>query len=449
VLRRFAISFFLLLICICAWGRTRPHYGGTLRVETAVDPWRNPDGIARRLVFDGLTTFDTSGNVTASLALDWQADDNDHRWQFRLRPGVQFHDGSPLNSAAVVMSLNLSCSANCPWTTVRAVGSQVVFSGDSPMPNLPALLAGNEFLIALTRTADGQTPVNPIGTGLFQYASSTGGVLTLTANDNCWQGRPYLDQIAITANRAIRDQWLDLSVGRTDVAEVPPQDLRQAQQERMTVVVSTPVQLLTLQMSDSEALANPVLRAAIAQAVDRSALFNVIFQKQGQITASLLPQSITGYSFLFRADRDLNKANELRGGLMPQPLTLAADADGTMQLAAQRIALNLREAGFKVQVVNARNAMHTDLALRTLPLVGADPASAFVILLHSAGVNLPVGGQNPTALYRAESDFLNLKTVIPLLDLPRATAVGSRVRDFRLRADGTPDLAGVSLEETQ
>ncbi len=143
-------------------------------------------------------------------------------------------------------------------------------------------------------------------------------------------------------------------------------------------------------MSDTGALANPVLRAAIAQAVDRGALSNVIFQKQGEITASLLPQSLTGYAFLFPADRDLNKANELRGGLTPPPLTLAADGDATMQLAAQRIALNLREAGFNVQVANARNASRADLALRKLPLDGADPAAALETLLRGAGENVPV-----------------------------------------------------------
>jgi hypothetical protein len=120
-----------------------------------------------------------------------------------------------------------------------------------------------------------------------------------------------------------------------------------------------------------------------------------------------------------------------------------------MQLAAQRIALNLREAGFNVQVANTRNASHADMALRKLPLEGADPAAVLETLLRRAGENVPVTGQNPTALYRSEHDFLDLKTLIPLLDLPRAWAVGSRVRDVRLRADGTPDLAGASLEGTQ
>jgi peptide/nickel transport system substrate-binding protein len=449
VLRRLAFSCFVAALTLPSAARTRPHYGGSLRVEIEGDPWRNPGGIGRRLVLDGLTTLDADGNVRPALATDWKSDDNNHRWQFHLRPTVIFQDGSPLTSTAVAMSLNLSCTQNCPWTAVHAVGSSVVFTSDSPTPNLPALLTQDVFLIALTRTADGQTPANPIGTGPFQFAAFNGGVLTLSANDSCWQGRPFLDQIVLIQNRTIRDQWLDLSVDRADVVEVPPQQIRQAQQQRLTVVISSPVELLAIQVADSGALANPVLRSAIAQAVDRGALFNVIFQKQGQITASLLPQSLTGYAFLFPPDRDVNKANELRGGLTPAPLTLSAESDPTMQLVAERIALNLHEAGFNVQLVNMRNTPRADLTLLKLPVVGANPADALAILLRGAGENAPVSTQDFATLFRAEHDVLDLKTLIPLLDLPRAWALGSRVRDFRLRADGTPDLAGVSLEAAQ
>ncbi len=449
VLRRFAISFLLVLLCACAWARTRPHYGGSLHVEVSGDPWQGQNGLARRLVLDGLTALDANGLVAPALAVEWQSDSNDHRWQFRLRQGVHFHEGSPLSTAAVVMALNTACTANCPWTAVHAVGSTVIFTGDSPMPNLPALLGGDAYLIALTRTADGQSPANPVGTGPFQFTNSNNGLLTLTANESCWQGRPFVDQITISGNRPIREQWLDLSAGRADIAEVPPQELRLAQQQHLSVVISPPVELLALQMSDTGALTNAVLRAAIAEGIDRGALSNVIFQKQGEITASLLPQSLTGYAFLFPTDRDLNKANELRGGLTCPPLVMSADGDPTMQLAAQRIALNLHEVGFSVQVANARGAPQADLALRKLPIEGADPAAALETLLRGAGENTPVAGRAPTALFRAEHDVLDLKTLIPLLDLPRAWAVGSRVRDVRLRADGAPDLADASLEGTQ
>ena len=447
MLRRFAISCFLVLVCGSAGARTRPHYGGTLRVEVSGDALQAPDGLARRLILNGLTEWKADGSIAPALALDWKSDGNNHRWEFHLRPGVSFHDGSPLTADAVVMSLNLSCAQACPWTAVHAVGSSVIFTGDSPMPNLPALLAGDAYRIALTRIADGPTPGHLIGTGSFQFGSAANGALSLTANENCWQGRPFLDQIVITANRTTRDQWLDLSLGRADVVEVPPQEIRLAQQQRLTVLVSPPVELLALRVSDSGPLVNPVLRASIAQAIDRRALSNVIFQKQGEITASLLPQSLTGYGFLFPTGRDLNKAVELRGGLRPPQLVLWTNSDGTMQLAAQRIALNLREAGFDVRVITSQFSVIENLDLDKLPLAGADPSAVLEILLRAAGESASVAGQSPAALYRAEHDVLDLHTVVPLLDLPRACAVSARVRDLHLAADGRPDLANASLED--
>ena len=448
MLRRFAISFLLVSVGICAGGSTRPHYGGTLRVEIAGDPWERPDGIARRLVFDALTELDPSGTVRPALALAWESDNNNHRWQFRLRPGVHFHDGSSLTSAAVVVSLTASCNGDCPWTTVKAVGPLVVFTSDSPMPNLPALLAGDQFLIAQTATADVKIAAGRIGTGPFQVTGFSNGVLTLAANESCWQGRPFVDAMEIRVHRQVREQWLDLSVGRTDVVEVPAEQLRQAQQQRMTVLISNPVKILALQVSDEGTLANVKVRGAIAAAIDRSAIYNVIFQKQGAVTASLLPQSLTGYSFLFPTERDLNKAHELRGGLTTGTLTLATDGDGAMQLAAQRIGLNLREAGFNVQMASA-STRRADLVLREIPLAENEPAAALEQVMRSAGNLTPMTATTPQELLKVEQTALDEKTVIPLLDLPRAYATGARIRDMRLRADGMPDLVDASLEATQ
>jgi peptide/nickel transport system substrate-binding protein len=448
VLRRFAISFLLVSVGFCAWGRTRPRYGGTLRVEIAGGAWERPDGLARRLVYDGLTQLDGSGALRPALALTWESDNNSHHWQFRLRPGVRFHDGSLLTPAAVVASLTASCAVDCPWSAVKAAGPLVVFTGDSPMPNLPALLAGDQFLITLTATADGKTPVNATGTGPFQVTGFNNGVLALTANESCWQGRPFVDAIEIRVHRTVREQWLDLSVGRADVVEVPAEELRQAQQQRLTVLISPLVTLLVLQVSDAGALANIKLRGATAAAIDRSALYNVIFQKQGEVTASLLPQRLTGYSFLFPTERDLNKAHELRGGLTTGPLTLSTEGDGAMQLAAQRIALNLHEAGFNVQMASA-GTQHADLILRKLPLSGADPGAALEQMVRSAGEATSVAAETPAALFKAEQAFLAEKKLIPLLDIPKAYASGPRVRDLHLRLDGALDLADVSLEDAQ
>ena len=446
--RRLAISFVFLVAALNMAGRTRPHYGGKLLVEIAGDPWERPTGIARRLVYDGLTQFDAGGVLRPALALAWEQDNNFHHWQFRLRPGVRFQDGTALTAPTVVSSLTASCGAKCPWDTVKAVGPLVVFTNDSAMPNLPALLASDQFLIALTATADGRTPTGAIGTGPFQVTGFSNGVLGMVANENCWSGRPFADAIEIRVHRAVRDQWLDLSLGRADVVEVPAEQLRQAQQQRLSAISSQPLMLLALQVGDTGVLANVKIRAAIAASVDRSALYNVIFQKQGEISASLLPQRISGYSFLFPTERDLNRAHELRGGLASGSLTISADGDGAMQLASQRIALNLREAGFNVQMAPA-GTQHADLAVRKYVIAGGDPAAALERITWDAGELVAVPEQTSADLYKQERSILDNHRIIPLADLPFAYASAGRVRDLHLRADGSPDLAGASLEDAR
>jgi peptide/nickel transport system substrate-binding protein len=434
-------------LALPAIARTRPHYGGTLRVEIEGDAWQRPGGLARRVVLDGLTAMGADGLAHPALAVEWSAENDNHRWQFKVRSGVHFHDGTAVNSANVVASLTAICGAGCPWTTVHAVGSTVVFVSDAPLPHLPQLLAGDAYRVALLAPENGTAPARTIGTGPFQFSSSANGVLKLTANESCWQGRPFLDEVEIHEHRSIRDQWLDLSVGHADLVEVPAEQLRLAHDQRLSVVASGPASLLAMTVADTGALGDPNLRAAIVLAVDRSALSNVIFQKQGEITASLLPAEMTGYSFLFSTERDLNKAHELRGGVSGPMLTLVAEGGPVMQLAAQRIALNLRDAGFNVQVGNAGAAQHVDLTLRRVALESSEPGAALESVLRSAGLGVPVNEDAPEGIYKVEREVLDTYRIIPLLYLPRAYAVGGRVRDLRLSVEGAPQLADLSLED--
>ena len=446
MLRRSAISFFLVLVSVVAVARTRPHYGGTLRVEIEGDPWQQPNGIARRLVYDGLTRMDSSGLARPALAVEWKSENSNHRWQFKLRQGVSFSDGTAVTSINIVASLNASCPSNCPWGAVRALGGSVVFTSDTPMPLLPALLAGDTYLIALPNP-DSASDDRLLGTGPYQTAGFANNVLKLTANENGWAGRPFADAIEIRVHRTIHDQWLDLSLGRADIVEVPAEQLRQAQQNHLRLLTSPPVTLLALEVSDTGPLANPMLRAALSLAVDRNALSNVIYQKQGLVTGSLLPPELSGYAFLFPADRDPNKAHELRGGLATAQLTLSAPGNPTIQLAAQRIVLNLREAGFNVQLQTG--AGRGDLNLRAFTLESRDPQSSLESLMRTQGAATALidAPARPAALYKAEHEFLDRKTLIPLLYLSRSYAASGRMRDLRLDPAGTPCLADASLED--
>jgi hypothetical protein len=208
-------------------------------------------------------------------------------------------------------------------------------------------------------------------------------------------------------------------------------------------VASPPVTLLALQVADSGVLGNPNLRAAIALAIDRGALSNVIFQKQGEVTASLLPAALTGYSFLFPTARDLNKAHELRGGIAPPPLTMTVEGGGAMQLAAQRIALTCTRRASTCRWFRGR-AQHADLVLRRLPLASTSRGCAGISAARRRGQAARVEQTALPPLSKWNMRFWRRNTLIPLLYLPRAYAVGGRVRDLRLAADGAPLLAGAS-----
>jgi len=106
-----------------AGAETRPCYGGRLRVEihdaiTFTDPAAWPLQLVA-LVYDRLVSVDERGEPRPALATSWQPGRDNKRWEFRLRPGVKFHDGSPLNAAAVAACLK-------GWSSVTAADEDVV-----------------------------------------------------------------------------------------------------------------------------------------------------------------------------------------------------------------------------------------------------------------------------------------------------------------------------------
>ena len=84
--------------------------------------------------------------------------------------------------------------------------------------------------------------------------------------------------------------------------------------------------------------------------INRAAISNVMFQHRATPASGLLPQWLTGYEFMFGGATDLDRARELRADaaafVVISPITLAYDvADPLARLAAERIAVNAREAG--------------------------------------------------------------------------------------------------------
>jgi len=439
----------LLWGALAANAETRPQYGGALHVSmhaapTTLDPAdpAQADSFARRtlsaLLFDTLVSTDDAGRVTPAVAESWKVLKANQRWRFRLRRGVTFHDGTPLSPEIAAASLRY---ANPSWT-VMAENDTVVIDCKTLEPELLAELS-------LSRNSIAKRDSGAVdGTGPFYVVEwQPGKKLKLAAAENYWGGRPFLDGLDIDMGRDDRNQATTLGAGGADLVEVAPEQTRRLSEEGSRLASSAPMELLALVFArEASSTEDKTLREALGMSVERGSIRNVLLQGTGQAAGSLLPTWMTGYGFVFSASGDLPKARQLRAQVRSVPnWRLGYDgSDPFARLLAERIALNARDAGLSLQ---PSSSGITDVRLVRLPLASADPWVAFEEL--TAQVGLPptnINGGSIDELFAAEQAALATEQVIPLFHVPATYAAEPRLRNWKLRADGSLDLADAWLE---
>jgi peptide/nickel transport system substrate-binding protein len=440
-------------LAVVAPASTRPHYGGTLRLSiretpASLDPGdSSPAGInalpsISRLVFDTLVTLDARGQAQPGLSTSWQADPGNQRWQFSIRRGVTFHDGTPLSADAVAASLR---AVNPNWK-VFATAEAVVVECEAPTPNLPAILALPRYGIA--RRGGGKLA----GTGPFAIDRwDPGKKLTLAARDEYWDGRAFVDSIEIEMGKNFHDQMIALDLGSADIVEVAPDQARHATAEGRRVESSAPAEWMALVfIQDSQSAEDAKFREALALSIDRTAINNVLLQGGGEPAGSFLPEWQSGYAFLFPTAVDLQRARQIRSDVGTGPgWTLGFDgSDPLSKVIAARIRLNALDAGlaFLEPVSLPTNSKVPDIRLVRMPLPSLDARVALTEL--AAGLGLPsprFDGDPAYSLYAAENALLQSQRVVPLLHLRTATALGAKLMGWHDDPDGIWRLENVWL----
>jgi peptide/nickel transport system substrate-binding protein len=241
---------------------------------------------------------------------------------------------------------------------------------------------------------------------------------TFAADENAPGGRPFLDGVDVRMGRPLHDQSISLELGRADIVELGLADLRRQSPGRK-IWTSSPVRVIALVFAPRAGDAR--VREALALAVDRAAILNVLLQRQGEISGALLPQWLSGYAFVFPAAQDLPRARVLAAG--SRPLTLGVD-DPALRPIADRIALNARDAGLTV-TVTPQNP-NADVRLAEARVLSQDPVRALAGL--AAAFGLPAPTPDADTVYDAEHALLEGHRVIPLFHLPVIYGVSPRVK---------------------
>jgi peptide/nickel transport system substrate-binding protein len=189
-------------------------------------------------VFDPLVTRDAEGVVKPYLAESLEPNDDFTVWTLTLRPDVTFHDGTPLDAAAMQRIFDGYLKREGANTTgaLRDVTSMdvvddltVTYALSQPNAAFPDILVGPSGWPFSPTAADRLGDAfgdQPVGTGPFRFVSwQRDGAFVVERNPDYWQeGLPYLDQITF---RPIPDE-------ETRATSLQSDDIDAAQSVRLT-----------------------------------------------------------------------------------------------------------------------------------------------------------------------------------------------------------------------
>ncbi|WP_428409184.1 ABC transporter substrate-binding protein [Hyphococcus sp.] len=163
------------------------------------------DEIVYANVFEGLTRINEDGSVSPLLAESWTISDDGRVYDFKLREGVSFHDGTAFDADDVIFTLNRAkspTSTNPQRPIFEMIEDATATSPYSvrvtlrePLGAFPTYLGWGDAVIVAPESA-ATNASSPVGTGPFKFLRwRKGASATLVRNEDYWGERPALDQI--------------------------------------------------------------------------------------------------------------------------------------------------------------------------------------------------------------------------------------------------------------
>jgi peptide/nickel transport system substrate-binding protein len=326
-------------LCGTATAQVTPQAGGTLNVgfpsdSKTLDPIYSVQFTERQvlyLIFNTLVRFGPDFSIHPELAESWKVEDGGKRVTFKLRQGVQFHDGTPFDAAAVKWNIErrLDPAVASPQRDqlapiiagVEAVDPlTVAFVLKAPYAGLLSLLGERPgFMVSPTASQKlGKDFGNaPIGTGPFVFKEWVrGSHISVERNPTYWEsGKPYLDRIVFRDISGAVVGVQRLVTGEVDfVGELSPQDVKQLQgRPGITLAPITVGRWYSLQWHTFEPpFNNDKLRQAIAHGIDRKRINDIVMDGKGTISDGPTPPGLWWYDPTIKSyDYDPEKAKTL------------------------------------------------------------------------------------------------------------------------------------------
>ncbi|HTD05263.1 ABC transporter substrate-binding protein, partial [Undibacterium sp.] len=274
-------------------------------------------------VFDRLVDADNQRKIQPRLAESWKNID-DLTWEFKLRRGVKFHDGSELTAEDVAYSLDRPATlvnSPTPYTLYtksiveKTIVDKYTIRLKTATPNAIMLYdLINIFIISKKATSglgteDFNAGRGMIGTGPYKFVQfKRGDRIDLVRNDAYWGSKPAWDKVSLRLILTPAARVAALLSGDVQMIEnVPPADISKLKTNPDLNVVSTlssRVIYLELDQSrdnspfvtdkagkpmDKNPLKDYRVRLAISKAINRAAIVDKVMEGNAMATGQLIP----------------------------------------------------------------------------------------------------------------------------------------------------------------
>lgn len=315
--------------------------GGTASAQTLTMGLRaGPDSIdphwstlgsqaeALRHIFDTIVMADENLQLKPGIATSWKVVD-DTTWEFKIREGVKFHDGSELTAEDVKFSIDRIPVVTGPMSmtiyTKQVKETKVVDKytlhviTKVPAPTLPndfvRLFVVSKSIGMDARNEQFNSGKAAVGTGPYKYVSwEPKGDLVLERFDGYWGAKPHWQKVIRKEIPNDPARMAALKSGQVDLVNyVPATDYAAMQKDKsVDTFIADTVYFFNITPNVKETLPKPVkvdgkeiaanplrdpkVREALDLAIDRKTLVRVVLEGLGRPANQLMPTNFFGGS---------------------------------------------------------------------------------------------------------------------------------------------------------
>lgn len=303
---------------------------GMSTTPTTLDPHEDssaPNNATSRHIWDSLINLTGTSANAPELATEWKALDDTH-WEFKLRDGVKFHDGSEFDADDVVASLLrardkpsqgfASYTRNIANVSVKDPLT-VIVETKVPDPLILNSVSRIRIISADCKDAavqDFDSGKCAIGTGAYSFVSYTpGGDLTMKRNENYFAGPSHWSNVTLRFLPDDGARLASLLSDEIDIIEALPADgmARVEASENLQIINGQSSRLVYLGMDvgrdaspfikatdGSDLGKNPLkdirVRRAMLMSINRPAIVDRVMQKNGTVADQFVAQGYAGHS---------------------------------------------------------------------------------------------------------------------------------------------------------